>query len=396
MSSNYENAAAVNTHSGQYLPGTLSGGEALSPSATLDPGGGVISAFDQRAARNGGRGREKRPTSDRRRAASQANGRKSQGPVTVAGKARSSQNARKPGERLLGLTEARTLHHQPGAALRLYRKLIAPYQPAPALLAQHFQDLARLYLELEAWECIRDAVVDHRAQQNTIEVRSSYREMDSELDVAPKEVFERGLYDLPDSPAKLKAQMECLTMLKNHLAQGQFENIGPALRKLYGRELNPKSEEAKLVCIDCQRLMDSQDSEPLNDQEFHDLLFVLEQEEQRAMDGYELELDKRTVTGAACVSRLAPRHQDQWMYLQGQRLRQAIDRKQWVITGLRQTPMLAQRYGPNASGTGVPAAQDPPPPRYSPKSKTNLRSVLESTKRRKNEPKTNLNKPKRT
>ena len=140
----------------------------------------------------------------RRRAASQANGRKSRGPVTLEGKQRSSQNARKPLDRLLGLTEARTLHHEPGAALKLYRELIAPYEPAPALLARHFQDLARLYLELEACESIRDALLDHRAQQNTIEVPSRYHEMDAELDVAPKEVFERGLQDLPDSPAKLK------------------------------------------------------------------------------------------------------------------------------------------------------------------------------------------------
>jgi hypothetical protein len=61
MPSNYENAAAVNTHSGQFLPGTLSGGEALSPSATLDPGGGVISTAAQRAARNGGQGKESAP-----------------------------------------------------------------------------------------------------------------------------------------------------------------------------------------------------------------------------------------------------------------------------------------------------------------------------------------------
>ena len=342
--------------------------------------------------------------------------------MTPEGKLRSSQNARKPLERLLGLPEARTLRHEPGAALKLYRELIAPYEPAAALLARHFQDLARLYLELEACESIRDALLDHRAQQNTIEVRARYHEMDAELDVAPKEVFERGLHDLPDSPAKLKKQLEGLSILKKKLEQREFDSIGPALRQLYGNELNPRSERAKLICIDCQRLMERDPSggEPLGEQEMHDLLFLIEQEELYAENGYELELDKRTITGSASISFLAPRRKDQWLYLQTQRLRQAIDRKQWVITGLLQTPMMTRHYGANATEDGSrhdntagdspvsgpggrpksrakhPAGgstEESTPRGYGRNARTNPRSTLESAKASKNEPKRTRNEP---
>jgi hypothetical protein len=156
----------------------------------------------------------------------------------------------------------------------------------------------------------------------------------------------------------------------------------------------------------------------------HDLLFLIEQEEQYLEEGYELELDKRTVTGSASVSRLAPRRKDQWLFLQGERLRRAIDRKQWVITGLLQTPMMVRRYGAKAaeeegqnrpheagdqlaSGAGdqpVGGAGGQPrgarehagrstPRGYSRNAKTNPAGALVSTQVQKNEPETNLNEP---
>jgi hypothetical protein len=358
-----ENSVAMNVDSGGSAPVTTAGGETLAPAGSF-PGPGEGAGFDPAnpAGGNAGQAQNQEATTASRRAASQANGRKSRGPVTPEGKRRSSQNARKKYQRLLGLAEARTLHHEPGAALRLYREMIAPYEPAPALLARHFQDLARLCLELEALESIRDALLDHRAQQNTIEVRTSYREMDSELGIPPKEAFERGLHDLPDSPAKLKMQLECLETLKRNLIRRKFEKIGPALRLLYGNELNPKDEGAKLVCIDCQRLMDPDHGNPLRRKELKDILSMLDREETRAMEGYELELDKRTVTGSACLSRLAPRREDQWMNLQIERLRRAIDRKQWVITGLLQTSALAKQYGLKAPAADEQAETPPTPP----------------------------------
>jgi hypothetical protein len=76
-----------------------------------------------------------------------------------------------------------------------------------------------------------------------------------------------------------------------------------------------------------------------------------------------------------------------------------------VITGLLQTPAYVEQYGSGASGAGRPGAetsaetgaQDPSggplPPGIAQKSKTNLRSAVESTKTAKNEPE---NEPERT
>ena len=140
-------------------------------------------------------------SSERKIAANQANGRKSRGPVTPEGKKRVGQNARKFPVRLLGLAEAKVLNQEPGAAERLYRELIAPYEPAPPLLAMHFQDMARQRLELEAWERIRDAWLEDRWQQNDIERRSRFYQMEQELPLTMKELSEGGLQQQDPSPA---------------------------------------------------------------------------------------------------------------------------------------------------------------------------------------------------
>ncbi|HEY6291200.1 MAG TPA: hypothetical protein VI455_06500, partial [Terriglobia bacterium] len=86
--------------------------------------------------------------SERKLAANRANAARSTGPQTELGKQRVILNLQPPCPRLLGLAHARTLNQEPGMAEALYRRLIAPYEPAPPLLALHFQDLARLCLEL--------------------------------------------------------------------------------------------------------------------------------------------------------------------------------------------------------------------------------------------------------
>lgn len=107
--------------------------------------------------------------------------------------------------RLPGGPEASTLKPAPGAAIRLYQELIAPYEPAPpTLLCMHFRDLARLQLELEAWEGIRDAEMEHRAQQTELEMRRRRREADRELEPIAKDILETGLCRVPDPSPRSK------------------------------------------------------------------------------------------------------------------------------------------------------------------------------------------------
>jgi hypothetical protein len=314
----------------------------------------------------------RKKTSERRAAANRRNAQKSTGPRSGPGLERVSKNL-PPSNRLLGLAEARILRQQPGAAELLYRKLIAPYGPnVPALLAMHFQDLARLQLELQAWERIRDAELDHRAQQVAIKVRRLYREMDRELGVPPKDVFEKGLYNIEDSPAKFRMQFDALIVLKGQLQRGDFGVMGTPLRQLYGNALQPGYERAQLICIDCQRLMDPE-SEPFSDGDMKLLLSLVEREIEDAMEGYELELDERTKTAEARLADLAPTRDDLWTDLQGDRLRRAIDRKQWVINGMMQASGLI--YKPEPHQTDAAKSGGTPPPPSGPKP----RGTLEST-----------------
>ncbi|HXJ93804.1 MAG TPA: hypothetical protein VMT20_13210, partial [Terriglobia bacterium] len=183
--------------------------------------------------------------SPRKALANRANAQKSTRPRTERGLVQVAKNlSGLPGPRLLGLAEARILKLEPGAAEQLYRKLIAPYEPAPPLLALHFQDLARLELELQALERIREAQLEDRAQQTALEVRRLYRDMDRELGVPPKDVFEKGLCRIEDSPAKFKMQCDALAVLKTQLQRRDFEAMGPALRQLYSNALDPGYERA--------------------------------------------------------------------------------------------------------------------------------------------------------
>ena len=153
----------------------------------------------------------------------------------------------------MGLSDTRILNQEPGAALRIYRELITPYEPVPPILALHFQDLARLYLELQAWERIRDARLEHRWQQVDLQRRRLFYEMERDMLSPAKEVFASGLQYLPDSPAKFKEQAEALEILTFKLRQNEY-NLENVLHKLYGERLEAVSSQAQVIVVRCKAM----------------------------------------------------------------------------------------------------------------------------------------------
>jgi len=91
------------------------------------------------------------------------------------------------------------------------------------MLAMHFQDLARLRLELEAWERIRDAQIEERWRQGQIELRKRIHKLQLDLPTKVAEVFEKGLAPLPESPARTKQQAQYLHILLDHLERRDFD-----------------------------------------------------------------------------------------------------------------------------------------------------------------------------
>ena len=305
-------------------------GESVSPEPEAGAGESVSGSKPEADA---ARPLSKRSISERQRRANRVNARKSTGPRTDSGKQRVSQNARKLSIRLLGLAEARTLNQDLNAAGDLYRELIAPYEPAPPLLARQFEDLARLYLELEAWERIRDAQLEDRWQQSDIERRRRFHDMERDLQGTAEEIFKGGLCRQPDCAAKSREQVEALEILKDRLARRDFE-MGSALRFLYGKDLNPPSDRARTISIRCAKLMDPEKRSTLSAEYFEELQNLVEREQQDALTGYGLQQDEKTMTRAACLARLAPTRDDHWMNRHAERLRHDIDRKLKLILSL--------------------------------------------------------------
>ena len=181
--------------------------------------------------------------------------------------------------------------------------------------------------------------------------------------------------------ARARKMVEYFRMLQGCLAERDFD-VDPILTALYGRDHNPDSEEGLIICIQCQRLGKKNG---LTEDEFKELLRLVAAKARDALEDYTVYLDQATMPEAACVARLKQRPQDRAMSLHGERLRQAIDRKQWVITGL----LRALGLTPTPPSREDERRDKAPPLKFC---KTNPTSPLKSTKPSRKTSKTNPNK----
>ena len=219
----------------------------------------------------------------------------------------------------------------------------------------HFQDLARLHLELEAWERIRDARLEHRWQQNGLDRRRCLHEMERDLTSTGREQLEHGLCRVADSPAKFKRIAEYLLLIKSCLEKGNFE-VEKFLKMLYGSDIKPDHDRAERICMRFQTLK----SEKTPEKDLERLISLVEDEYCDAMNTHLLKLEEKNMTRFARLAGLAPGGDDRWMEMQGDRLRRAIDRKQWVINGLLQTLRIPAPRTPEDPPD--PGSGSPPPP----------------------------------
>ncbi|HXJ93525.1 MAG TPA: hypothetical protein VMT20_11655 [Terriglobia bacterium] len=286
-------------------------------------------------------------------AASRANGRKARCPIPEEIVRQVSERAARYPIRLLGLAEMRVLNQDLGAAEKLYRELIAPYSYLPPLLSRNFQDLARQYLELEAWERIRDAGLEHRWARNKIAQMRLEAEVQRDLRGNVKQYLEGGYQSLPDSPAKFQKQFECLESLIIKLEQRDFD-LRTLLTYLYGKELTPNTDRAETICLLCQQLMDPAlgGGEPLSEDQYQHLLDLAKEEQEEIGRFYGLARDEKMMTRTECMALLGNTREDAWMDRQGERMRQAIDRKQALIVrllklyGIQPQPQVAGQSDP--------------------------------------------------
>jgi hypothetical protein len=122
------------------------------------------------------------PTSDRRRAASRANGAKSKGPKTPEGKARSAANAIRHGLTAAGRTTATVCIFGEIAEDfdELHAALVAEHEPGSATEALLVEEMATARWRQQRVWMLESTTIDKHAGRVTPEIMSTYGEQATE------------------------------------------------------------------------------------------------------------------------------------------------------------------------------------------------------------------------
>lgn len=198
-----------------------------------------------------------RPPTPAQAEARRANGRKSNGPKTVAGKKISSLNGLK--RKAPGSAPARqeastrplwqTMRELGEDAARygsLLRDVTSSYPPRTPLHLLICEDVTRLILKLERVQRAQEARLVRAYQRLETASEKQMREMDrsASYDALQSEVLETGLRRAPDSPAKFSETIACLDRLRARVETLDFSDE-TELSALYGK--NPTFRGAGII-----------------------------------------------------------------------------------------------------------------------------------------------------
>jgi hypothetical protein len=183
-------------------------------------------------------------------AANRRNAKKSTGPRTRAGKARSRWSALKHGRYLQPHAETlRHLDEDPREYAHLLRETLQSYPPANPLQRMLVEDVARLRWERLRIQRAKEAKLAKRLQEWEHEQRRGLAELDQESsNISQAEVLESGLRRAKDSPAKFRELMQFLEVLEGIVARGDLTRENRELLfGIWGK--NPTMRGAQIISL---------------------------------------------------------------------------------------------------------------------------------------------------
>ncbi len=263
---------------------------------------------------------------------------KSTGPRTQAGKARARLNALKRTFPAGSFKESMiALGEDPEEYSRLYRDLLAAYEPADRLWAKQVEDLAQLYWRRARLERAKDGIVREKMERLERERLRRRRETDRIMQGTPVEmVMQLGLRHAEDSPTKFK---EMLSHLENLLDAAERRDFSASYQEIiemvFGRQ--PTWQACKITQLFSRFARLEASNPPPDEGGYQELVDLLRSEVCTVHEDFQLFMREHgEVSAAARDACLAPSGRN-WngVIRQENGLDRAIDRKVRILLALR-------------------------------------------------------------